>query len=327
MKISVVTVCFNAAMTLGNTMESVLAQGYPDIEYIVVDGGSTDGTIDLIRLYERRFDGRMNWVSEPDRGIYDAMNKGVQMAKGEIVGILNADDFFSDVTVVERIARAFLDYAVEAVYGDVRFVSPMNCQKTVRYYSSKIFSTRLFRFGFMPAPMGPYGESKMRAEEYLMAQDWFDKEVYIFRPCMIHGPGNKGNLNLLFSVVRRGIPCPLGAFENRRSFTSIDNLTFILARVLDCRVASGVYHIADDEPLSTKGLIQAMCEAMGKRNGICRLPKEWVIFMARCGDWLKLPLNTARLNKLTENFIIGKTIGTLFKIEKYKKHLAFPTLF
>lgn len=151
MKISLVTVCFNCKQYLSNTVESVLNQSYPDIEYIIVDGGSVDGTIDLIKHIEPKFSRRLKWVSEPDKGIYDAMNKGIRMASGDVIGILNSDDFFSDNEVVAKIVEAFEKTSVDAVYGDVRFVSPNNLHKTVRYYSSKIFSLNLFRFGFMPA--------------------------------------------------------------------------------------------------------------------------------------------------------------------------------
>lgn len=103
----------------------------------------------------------------------------------------------------------------------------------------------------VPSPKGPYGESKIKAEEYIQEKWPADKSVYILRPCMIHGPGNKGNLNLLYNVVKKGIPWPLGAFENKRTFTSIDNLCYVVEGLLTKEVASGVYHMADDEALST----------------------------------------------------------------------------
>ena len=154
----------------------------------------------------------------------------------------------------------------------------------------------------VPAPVGPYGESKIKAEEYIKAHPT-DKRVYILRPCMIHGPGNKGNLNLLYSVVKKGIPWPLGAFENRRTFTSIDNLSFIIGGLLEKEVESGIYHIADDEALSTNELIEVMCGAMGKKSRIWRINKGLMDGCAKIGDVLHLPLNTDRLNKLTENYV------------------------
>lgn len=157
----------------------------------------------------------------------------------------------------------------------------------------------------IPAPVGPYGESKIKAEEYILSKDGKGKDIYIFRPCMIHGPGNKGNLNLLYSVINKGIPYPLGAFDNRRSFTSIDNLSFIINKVIDLEIPSGVYHIADDEPLSTNELIRTICRVLGKKERVYNLPKRFVEFAAKCGDVLRLPLNTFRLNKLTENYVVS----------------------
>ena len=128
-----------------------MSQSYPDIEYIIVDGQSNDNTVDLIKEYEPKFNGRMHWTSEPDKGLYDAMNKGIKLATGDIVGIINSDDFYHRVDVISEIANAFEDANVEATFADVRFVNPDNLDKTVRYYSSKNFNTKRFRFGFMPA--------------------------------------------------------------------------------------------------------------------------------------------------------------------------------
>lgn len=151
MKISLVTITYNSAATLYDTIQSVFAQSYPDIEYIVVDGASKDKTMDIIKGFEPRFDGRMYWISEPDKGLYDAMNKGIRMATGDVIGIINSDDFYHRTDVIEQVVKAFQDKEVQAVYGDVRFVNPDNLDKTVRYYSSKNFSIARFRYGFMPA--------------------------------------------------------------------------------------------------------------------------------------------------------------------------------
>lgn len=151
MRISLITVAYNSAGTLRDTFESVLAQKFSDFEYIVVDGASRDGTLDLIREYELKFAGKMRWVSEPDKGLYDAMNKGIALARGDIVGILNGDDFYHRADIFQKLDAAFSDPEVDAVFGDVRFVRPGNLEKTVRYYSSKNFRTWRFRFGWMPA--------------------------------------------------------------------------------------------------------------------------------------------------------------------------------
>ena len=168
----------------------------------------------------------------------------------------------------------------------------------------------------IPAPVGPYGESKIAAENYILSKlkvengEWKadlynGKQVYILRPCMIHGPGNKGNLNLLYNVVRKGIPWPLGAFENRRSFTSVDNLCYVLEGLLTKEVASGIYHIGDDEALSTNELIALMCEAMGRKPHIWKLNRRMMEGCAALGTLLHLPLNTERLRKLTENYVVS----------------------
>ncbi|NDV60298.1 NAD-dependent epimerase/dehydratase family protein [Bacteroides sp. 519] len=160
----------------------------------------------------------------------------------------------------------------------------------------------------IPAPKGPYGESKIAAEEYINSQLSTlnpQKKVYIFRPCMIHGPGNKGNLNLLYSVVSKGIPWPLGAFENRRSFVSIDNLCCAVDGFLNKDIESGIYHIADDEALSTNELIETICEDMGRKAHIWKINKSFMTTCAKIGNLLHLPLNTERLNKLTENYVVS----------------------
>ena len=149
MKISVITATFNSGKTLRDTIESVLRQTYRDIEYIIVDGASRDDTLDIIREYEPRFGGRMRWISEPDRGIYDAMNKGIGMATGAVVGLLNSDDFYTDECVLERVAAEIMD--VDAVYGDIHYVDDGDLTKCVRYYSSKGFRRWKMRMGFMPA--------------------------------------------------------------------------------------------------------------------------------------------------------------------------------
>ena len=168
----------------------------------------------------------------------------------------------------------------------------------------------------IPTPVGPYGESKIAAEEYILDKlrnehgelkvaMQRDKQVYILRPCMIHGPGNKGNLNLLYNVVKKGIPWPLGDFENKRSFTSIDNLCYVVEGLLTKDVASGIYHMGDDEALSTNELIALMCEAMGKEPHIWKMNRKMMEGCAGLGTLLHLPLNTERLRKLTENYVVS----------------------
>lgn len=150
MKISIITATYNSSKTLRDTIESVLNQNYNNIEYIIIDGGSKDNTIDIIKEYEPKFNGRLKWISEKDNGIYDAMNKGICLSSGEVVGILNSDDFYTTNNSIENIIVGF-DSNTDMVYGDLHFVNPNDLNKCIRYYSSKIFKRGLMRFGFMPA--------------------------------------------------------------------------------------------------------------------------------------------------------------------------------
>lgn len=151
MTISIITATYNSGRTLTDTLESVLRQSYTDIDYVIVDGGSKDNTLDIIRQYESRFKGRMRWISEPDKGIYDAMNKGIRMAAGDVVGLLNSDDFYTSNDVLEYVAKTMSDPNVDAVYGDIHYVNDDDLTHCVRYYSSRVFRRGLMRMGFMPA--------------------------------------------------------------------------------------------------------------------------------------------------------------------------------
>lgn len=148
MKISIITVCYNAAGTLGETLDSVAAQGCKDIEHIVVDGGSTDGTAEIVRSKGRRVS---TWFSEPDHGIYDAMNKGIAMATGDVVGTLNADDVYVDDTVLSQVAEIFTDPTVDACYADLVYVEQDDPGSIVRYWKSRSYEDGLFERGWMPA--------------------------------------------------------------------------------------------------------------------------------------------------------------------------------
>ena len=202
------------------------------------------------------------------------------------------------------------------------FCSHPNIKKFVFFSTAKAAADRvegILTEDVVPSPVGPYGESKIAAEEYILntikkrPDEFIDRGVYIFRPCMIHGPGNKGNLNLLYNVVKKGIPWPLGAFENRRTFTSVENICFAVNGVLTQDVASGIYNMGDDEALSTNELIEEICKSLGKKAHIWKLPKGLMTSIAKIGGWLHLPLNPDRLQKLTENYVSSN--------EKIKKAL------
>ncbi len=158
-----------------------------------------------------------------------------------------------------------------------------------------------------PDPKTPYGKSKLKAEEYLQSQKLPEnKRLFILRPCMIHGPNNKGNLNLLYRFAKKGIPYPLASFENKRSFLSIDNLNFVIEKLInETAVAGGVYNVADDEPLSTNRVITLFNEILGKKNRLWKVNPFIIKALAGLGDKIKLPLNSSQLQKLTESYIVS----------------------
>lgn len=160
---------------------------------------------------------------------------------------------------------------------------------------------------FEPIPVTAYGRSKLAAENYILSKNISkNKRVYILRPCMIHGPNNKGNLNLLYSFVLKGVPYPFGKYLNRRSFVSVDNLCFIIKELIDnTKIESGIYNIADDVSLSTIDLVQIISEVLNTPIRILKLPKLFVRFLAKVGDFLPIPINSERLQKLTENYEVS----------------------
>ena len=181
----------------------------------------------------------------------------------------------------------------------------------------------------IPNPRTHYGLSKLQAENYILNQKIPQgKRIFILRPCMIHGSGNKGNLNLLYHLVSKGIPWPLAAFENQRSFLSIDNLCFVIQELLNRKdIPSGIYNVADDKPLSTNELIGLIPKSQNKLPKTLAIPKKLIFLLAKIGDVLHLPLNSERLQKLTDSYLVSndkivKAIGKPFPIsaeEGFKK--------
>ena len=187
MKVSIITVTWNSAATLARTAESVLRQTHSDIEFVIVDGLSEDNTVSIIKDYEEKFNGRLHWISEKDNGIYDAMNKGIRMATGEVVGILNSDDFLTSNDVIERMVSQFSD-DIEAVYGDVHFVKATNLSRSIRYYSGRPFRPWMVRFGFIPPHPSFYARRRVYQQYGLFDASFrisADFEL-IARLCYIH---------------------------------------------------------------------------------------------------------------------------------------------
>jgi nucleoside-diphosphate-sugar epimerase len=158
-----------------------------------------------------------------------------------------------------------------------------------------------------PNPQTHYGKSKLLAEQYIQNQPLIEgKSYYILRPCMIHGPGNKGNLNLLYKFVKKGIPYPLAGFDNRRSFLSIDNLCFIINEIISRDdIPGGIYHLSDNETLSTNDVVSILASSLNLKPRLWKIPKNLIRFLAKAGDLLHLPLTTERLNKLTESYVVS----------------------
>lgn len=172
----------------------------------------------------------------------------------------------------------------------------------------------------VPNAITPYGKSKLEAEVYLLSQKIPEgKRVFIIRPCMIHGPGNKGNLNLLYKIVEKGIPWPLAAFHNERSFLSIDNLSFLILQMLNSTsLKNGVYNFADDTPLSTNDLVGLISKVLGRKQKLWKIPAGIIKAGVKIGDVLPLPLNSERLKKLTESYVVTN--------QKIKKALGINQL-
>lgn len=230
--ISIITATFNSAKTLKDTIQSVLRQTNKDFEYLIIDGGSTDETIDIVKSYESEFSGRLKWVSEKDQGIYDAMNKGIKMASGDVVGILNSDDYFTSDDILQTVDNAFKSHEIDAIYGDIHFIRDGNPQKCVRYYSSRMFRPFWLRFGFMPAHPSFYCKREVFEKAGLYSLDYkigadYEMMVRLFKRHKIKSL----YVNKDFVTMRTG-----GASNNNvRS-----RLTLIEENVKACRV-NGIY--------------------------------------------------------------------------------------
>jgi nucleoside-diphosphate-sugar epimerase len=158
-----------------------------------------------------------------------------------------------------------------------------------------------------PMPATHYGKSKLLAEQYIESQPLpVGKSFFILRPCMIHGPGNKGNLSLLYKLVRKNIPWLLAGFDNQRSFLSVDNLCFVMKELLENDdIPTGVYHVADDDAISTNRLIYLISSELGNKSRMWKIPVSVIKMVARMGDFLRLPVNSDKLNKLTESYVVS----------------------
>jgi nucleoside-diphosphate-sugar epimerase len=208
----------------------------------------------------------------------------------------NASEYFD---VNTKLTQELFDFFLTSDCNDFIFFSSV---KAVTDNTAAIITERT-----ITNPISAYGQSKRQAEQYILSQKLPQgKRVIIIRPSMIYGPGNKGNLNLLYKVVSKNIPWPLGAFENKRSYCSIDNLMFVINELIEREdIPSGIYNIADDEPLSTNQLIKLMAISQNRKPNVWKIPKVFINRLAKLGDIFYLPLDSERLQKLTESYVVS----------------------
>jgi len=210
--------------------------------------------------------------------------------------IASRDDYFN---INQGLTQQIFDYFLQSTAKKFIFFS------SVKAIADSVTGDMLTEDD-IPNPLTPYGQSKLAAEQYILSKTIpADKQVYILRPCMIHGPGNKGNLNLLYNLVQKRLPWPLGAYENLRSFTSMSNLMFIIKELIEKDIESSIYQVADDEPLSTNELIEMMALSLNRKAHIWRISKWIILAFAKVGDLIHLPLNSERLKKLTDSYVVS----------------------
>jgi len=253
--------------------------------------------IDLSQPADHSYDEFYSW-SELDKVNWDRIDVIIHLA-GKAHDTRNSTDEQTYFNINVGLTQKIFEYFLISRAGKFIFFSSV---KAVADQVPGEFLTEETK----PEPLTSYGKSKLEAEKYLYSMLLPDnKKVYILRPSMIHGPGNKGNLNLLYKLMEKGLPWPLGAFENKRSFTSISNVLFAINHFVNYDIVPGTYQMADDEPVSTNRLIRLISESKGKKTLIWNISPGIIKLFARAGDFLHLPLNSERLKKLTENYIVS----------------------
>ena len=201
-KVSIITVSYNSRATIADTIRSVSSQTFENIEHIIVDGASTDGTVEIVNSFGSKVS---KFITEPDNGIYQAMNKGIRLASGDVIGLLNSDDFLCDNHVIETLVNTLKESDADAIYGDVRYIDPLNTEKVVRYYSSKNFSPQKFKYGFIPAHPSFYVKKSLYEilglykEDYKIAADT-ELLIRFFK----HGSINSKYIPIPFVSMRTG---------------------------------------------------------------------------------------------------------------------------
>ncbi len=247
--------------------------------------------LEFLNTYQVKQLGRKSEIVINENSVVHLAGKAHDLKKTS-----NPDEYYQvNTELTQTVFDAFLD-------SDAKVFITLSSVKAVADEVEGVLTEE-----HIPNPITHYGKSKLLAEEYIFSKKIPEgKRVYILRPCMIHGPGNKGNLNLLYKLVSKGVPWPLGAFENKRSICSIDNLMFIINELIErVDIPSGVYNVADDEALSTNDVISILAESQNKPPKIWHVAKPLILFMAKLGDVFRLPLTTERLQKLTESYVVS----------------------
>lgn len=247
-----------------------------------------------------------NWITE-----IDLKSTAIIHLAGIAHDLKNSSNSEQYFKINTKLTQELFDFFLASNCRDFIFFSSV---KAVADKSEAVVTEEM-----VPTPKTAYGQSKQLAEQYILNKTLpKGKRVFIIRPSMIHGPGNKGNLNLLYQLVSKGIPWPLGAFHNQRSFCSIDNVCYVVNQILEREdIPSGVYNLADDVTVSTNELIEIIGATTNKKAKIISISKKVINTIAKIGNFLHLPLNTERLDKLTENFMVSNTkIKTVLGIEK-----------
>lgn len=239
---------------------------------------------------------------------YEEINS-IWLDEHNIIGVIHLAGIAHDTKALIKDSKY---YAVNTNLTCKLFDAFLNSKASLFVYMSSVkaltdISENPLSEEFLPEPSTVYGKSKLSAENYLLKQSSItNKRVIILRPAMVYGPGNKGNLNLLYQIVAKGMPWPLGAYENLRSFCSVENLCFVVNEIIqNPSIASGIYHIADDEPISTNDLICIIAEVLKRKPHIWKVSKRLVNLVAKVGDRIKLPINTERLHKLTSSYMVS----------------------
>lgn len=241
---------------------------------------------------------KLDLRSNSDIEIPDNINCVIHLAgkAHDLKNIVNPNDYYYiNFELTKKLYDAFLNS------NATTFITLSSVKAVVDHIDCELTEHQITN------PITHYGISKLKAEQYIFQQSKnVSKNYYILRPCLIHGPKNKGNFNLLYNLVKSGMPWPLGSFHNKRSFCSIDNLNFVIEElVFRNDIASGVYNISDDEPVSTNDLIKLISEVINKKIYILSIPKSIILFFIKIGNIFSLPFNSDNLQKLTESYIVS----------------------